>query len=212
MITSLKYLLIAIFLLTGNFIYAIPKEHNERYPRFDFNGKFCLVNYPTGRISDFEDNDSRNFDLPHDWSIEGDLNQKNKTDIGGSYFPTEIGWCRKSISIPASWKGKSISIHFKGGYMNSEVFIKGNSLEVHPYGYSLSCYVLTLNINLKRENVLTARADNSQPMNCRWYSDPGNNRFTCLIETDANHITHWSVALTTPRLTADEATVQIKTG
>ena len=45
--------------------------------------------------------------------------------------------------------------------MNSEVFLNGKSLGVHPYGYTPFSYNLSPYLDINRENVLSVRVDNS---------------------------------------------------
>lgn len=88
----------------------------------------------------------------------------------GGYFPAGIGWYRKTFNVPANWQGKRISIYFEGVYMNSEVFVNGKSVGNHPYGYTSFNYDLTPFLDFCKENVIAVRVDNSQQINCRWYS------------------------------------------
>ena len=68
---------------------------------------------------------------------------QKSTGGAGGYFPAGIGWYRKTFNVPPAWKDKRVSIYFEGVYMNSEVFINGKSLGVHPYGYTSFSYDLT---------------------------------------------------------------------
>jgi len=40
--------------------------------------------------------------VPHDWSIAGQVSEKNPSGGGGGFFPTGIAWYRKSFSLPAA--------------------------------------------------------------------------------------------------------------
>jgi beta-galactosidase len=95
--------------------------------------------------------------------------------------------------------------------MNSEVFINGKSIGVHPYGYTSFSYDLTPYLNINHENVLSVRVDNSQQVNCRWFSGSGIYRNVWLIVTDPVHVANWGVGITTPEVSAEQATVNIKT-
>ena len=86
-----------------------------------------MGDYSTANKIDFDDNNWRNLDLPHDWSIEGSIDKNNPMGQPGGYFPAGIGWYRKKFNVPSSWQGKHITIYFEGVYMNSEVFINGKS-------------------------------------------------------------------------------------
>jgi beta-galactosidase len=206
-----KSILTAILLSAVCTIPVKAQESSQRKQLFDYNWKFNLGDAPRANTIDFDDKNWRNLDLPHDWSIEGKLDPKNPMGGAGGYFPAGIGWYRKAFKAPASWKGKRISIYFEGVYMNAEVFINGKSLGVYPYGYSSFSYDLTKFLDFNKENVLSVRVDNSQQINCRWYSGSGIYRHVWMMVTDPIHIAHWGVGITTPEVSVEKATVQIKT-
>ena len=207
----LKLLPIVIVFLIGNVIIVKAQENTQRKQLFDYNWKFFLGDSPAASTRDYNDKNWRDLDLPHDWSIEGKPDPKNPMSGAGGYFPAGVGWYRKTFNVHSAWKGKRISIYFGGVYMNSEVFINGKSLGVHPYGYTSFSYDLTPFLDFNKDNVLAVRVNNSQQINCRWYSGSGIYRHVWMTITDPVHIAHWGVAITTPEVTSERATVQIKT-
>jgi beta-galactosidase len=207
-----KRKLLVVALLVSCFAsYAQNIATVDRKQLFDYNWKFFLGDNASAKSKDFNDETWRNLDLPHDWSIEGQVNSINPTGAAGGYFPAGIGWYRKRFHAPAEWKGKKISIYFEGVYMNSEVFINGKSLGIYPYGYSSFSYDLSPYLEFDKENVIAVRVDNSQQVNCRWYSGSGIYRHVWIMATDPVHLVNWSVAISTPDVTSKKATVQIKT-
>jgi beta-galactosidase len=208
---NLKILSIAIAILLYCDTSVNAQENIQRKQLFDYDWKFYLGDMPAAGAKDFNDTNWRNLDLPHDWSIEGKIDSKNPMGGAGGYFQAGIGWYRKTFNVPLAWKGKRVSIYFEGVYMNSEVFINGKSLGVHPYGYTSFSHDLTPNLDFEKENVLSVRVDNSQQINCRWYSGSGIYRHVWMIVTDPIHITTWGVGITTPEVSSEKATVQIKT-
>jgi beta-galactosidase len=200
--------LLLVCYLTGT---AQPVTTDTRVQAFDYNWKFALGDDAGARNNDFNDANWRSLDLPHDWSIEGKVDSLNPTGNDGGYFPAGTGWYRKKFMAPAAWKGKRISIYFEGVYMNAEVFINGQSLGIHPYGYSSFLYELTAHLNFGKENMIAVRVDNSQQKNCRWYSGSGIYRHVKLLVTNPIHIDHWGVKISTPVISKDKATVQVQT-
>lgn len=186
-------------------------EIPQRKQLFDFDWKFCLDDLQNASTVGFDDKSWRTLDLPHDWSIEGAIDKKNPSGTAGGYFPTGVGWYRKTFVAPAEWKDKKVSIYFEGVYMNSEVFINGKSLGIYPYGYSSFSYDLTPFLNVGKENVLAVKVDNSQQVNCRWYSGSGIYRHVWMLVTNPVHIDQWGVGVTTPEVSSAMATVQVKT-
>lgn len=206
-----RLLLSAIMLL---FIYvqsAVAQYNMQRKQLFDFDWKFYLGDDPNAGSRNFEDEKWRKLDLPHDWSIEGKIDKSNPSGGDGGFFPTGIGWYRKTFTTPSAWKGKKISVYFEGVYMNSEVFINGKSLGVHPYGYTTFTYDLTPYLDLGKKNTIAVRVDNSQQKNSRWYSGSGIYRHVWIVVTDPVHIANWGIAITTSEVTSAKATVHVKT-
>jgi len=206
-----KYLYLIIVFFTGSFMNIKAQENIQRKQLFDNSWKFFLGDNPSANAVGYDDKSWRNLDLPHDWSIEGAFDSNNPMGNDGGYLPAGIGWYRKTFTVPASWKDKLVSIYFEGVYMNSEVFINGKSLGIYPYGYSTFSYDLTPYLKLSSENVLSVRVDNSKQKNSRWYSGSGIYRHVWMIVTDPVHVSQWGVTITTPDVSSEKATVQIKT-
>ena len=211
MMRHLVRLSMAIVLLLSFGVSVQGQENVHRKQLFDYDWKFFLGDSPTASVRDFDDSSWRNLDLPHDWSIEGRIDPKNPTRGGGGYFPAGVGWYRKGFIAPPVWKGKCVSVYFEGVYMNSEVFLNGKSLGVHPYGYTPFSYDLSPYLDFTKQNVLSVRVDNSKQPNCRWYSGSGIYRHVWLVVTDPVHIANWGVAITTSDVSSERATVQIRT-
>lgn len=199
------------FILFVSFFSGYAQNGIERKQLFDYDWKFFLGDISEAKTKDFNDVSWRKLDLPHDWSIEGQIHPKNATGGGGGFFPAGIGWYRKTFQVPDEWKAKKTAIYFEGVYMNSEVFINGKSLGVYPYGYSSFSYDLTPFLNFGKENVIAVRVDNSQQMNSRWYSGSGIYRHVWMMVADPVHVAHWGVDISTPVVFSKKATVLVKT-
>ncbi|WP_230146175.1 MULTISPECIES: sugar-binding domain-containing protein [unclassified Pedobacter] len=199
------------FILFISFFSGYAQNGIERKQLFDDDWKFFLGDTPEAKANDFNDSGWRTLDLPHDWSIEGKTHPRNATGGGGGFFPSGMGWYRKTFQVPDSWKVKKTAIYFEGIYMNSEVFINGKSLGVYPYGYTSFSYDLTPYLNFGKENVIAVRVDNAQQMNSRWYSGSGIYRHVWMMVTDPVHVAQWGVAVSTPDVSSKKATVLVKT-
>ncbi len=126
------------------------------------------------------------------------------------YMLGGIGWYRKTFPLSASLHGKRLSITFDGVYMNSEVWFNGHLLGTHPYGYTSFSFDLTPYARFGGANVLAVKADASGKTS-RWYSGAGIYRHVWLTETNPVHIGQWGVSVTTPQISASEATVRVRT-
>lgn len=188
---------------------SIGATQVERKQLFNEGWKFWLGDEATASTVGFDDASWRMLTLPHDWSIEHDFDVKYPSGNDGGYVMTGIGWYRKSFLVPASMVGKRLSLYFEGVYMNSEVFVNGQSVGKRPYGYSSFAYDITPYIKVSEQNVVAVRVDNSKQRNCRWYTGAGIYRHVWLVTTEALHVAHWGTYITTPEVTKELAKVQV---
>ena len=109
----------------------------------DKEWKFIQADTKDAEKQVFDDSKWRTLNLPHDWSIEGEFKEDAATKGPGGYLPTGIGWYRKHLDISSIGKDQQYWIEFDGVYMNSDVWINGQHLGKHPYGYTSFYYDLT---------------------------------------------------------------------
>jgi beta-galactosidase len=179
---------------------------------FNKDWLFHLGDVSGGESPGFDDSQWRKLNLPHDWSIEGEFSKSNPATPGGGALPGGMGWYRKTFSVPESAKAGSVWIDFDGVYRNSEVWINGHYLGKRPYGYSSFQYDLTPYLNYGGDkNIIAVKVDNSKQPNSRWYSGSGIYRNVWLTTTDKILVDHWGTYVTTPQVTAESATVNVKT-
>lgn len=185
-------------------------SQGRRTVNFDQGWKFNLGDMQGAEATSFRDVAWRSLSLPHDWSIEGE----NLEDApgGGSigYFPTGIGWYRKSFDVQGFSRKKNYRIEFDGVYMNSTVWLNGHLLGTWPYGYSSFSYDLTPYLKAKG-NVIAVKVDNSLQTNSRWYTGSGIYRHVRLVETPSEvYFEKWGVFAYTQKLSDDKAIVKVE--
>lgn len=208
--SGFNYVTLIVLLLFLTHSSGAQQYFNANKQLFDYGWKFTLANQSDNYSAPaFDDRKWRGLDLPHDWSIEGKMEAKNPMGNDGGYFPSGIGWYRKTFSLPANAKNKRISVYFEGVYMNAEVFINGKSLGVYPYGYSAFSYDLSPYLKYGAKNTIAVRVDNAQQKNSRWYSGSGIYRHVWLMSKDPVHLDQWGVYITTPKVSSNKATVQV---
>lgn len=118
------------------------------------------------------------------------------------------GWYGKRFSgssVPAQGQ---VEIVFDGVYMNSDVWLNGQPLGNHPYGYTSFAYDLTPHLCRDAENVIAVRVRNGG-RNSRWYAGSGIYRHVWLNTTGPVRIPLWGVAITTPEVSGAQATIQV---
>jgi len=178
---------------------------------FDSNWSFQNGDANGAEQNQFDDSTWRKLDLPHDWSIEGPFAETNKTGGAGAFLPSGAGWYRKHFTLPPDDSGKCVTVEFDGVMQNSDVWINGVLLGHRPYGYVSFSYELTGHLNFGGDNIIAARADTSVQPASRFYAGAGIYRHVHLVVTDPVHIPQWGVFVTTPQVSASQATVQIET-
>ena len=179
---------------------------------FDSAWRFLKSDAPGAEQPAFADAAWRPLDVPHDWSIEGPFAQTNPSTGLGAWLPSGIGWYRKHFSVPENSAGRRVFIEFDGVMANSDVWINGFNLGHRPYGYVGFQYELTGHLNFGgADNVLAVRADTSAQPASRYYFGAGIYRHVRLVTTDPVHIAHWGAFVTTPQVSAAQATVHVQT-
>lgn len=176
---------------------------------FDFGWKFRPDSAHAAMMPGFSDAGWEDIQLPHDWSIKFAFDR----NAGGAagFLPGGIGAYRKSFYVPASYRGKKISVLFDGVYHQSKVFINGHFLGFHPYGYTGFEYDLTPYLKFGGENLLAVRVDHSDSPSSRWYSGSGIYRHAWLQIVSPVHVATWGTYVTTPSVTQSAAEVKVIT-
>ena len=152
---------------------------------------------------------TQNVDLPHDWDIfEGPNSGKGATGTGGGWFEAGKGEYRKTFKTPS---GEVVKLHFEGVYQKAEVYVNGQKVGQHHYGYTPFTVDVTkyLNKDKKQANEVVVKVDNSQQPNCRWYSGSGIYRHVWLETMPALHIAENGVFITTTEVSANKAQIQV---
>jgi beta-galactosidase len=188
---TLKYAKVKPYLLRANVPSARPGEK---------------VSYVQPR---FDDSGWRRLDLPHDWGIEGPFKQEYDSNTGKLPW-WGVGWYRKHFTVPAADKGRCFFVDIDGAMSYSTVWLNGHFIGGWPYGYTSYRLDLTPYILAGAENVLAIRLDNPR-RSSRWYPGGGIYRNVWLVKTSPVHVAHWGTYVTTPHVTADLATVEMRT-
>jgi beta-galactosidase len=178
---------------------------------FDAGWRFLKGDAPGAEQPAFADAAWRALDVPHDWSIEGPFDEKAPTRGSGAFLPSGVAWYRKHFSLPAGYAGKRVFIQFDGVMQNSDVWLNGHHLGHRPNGYVSFRYELTdhLQFGDGNENILAVRTDTSAQPASRWYSGAGIYRHVRLVATGAVHLRYGGTFVSTPKISAEAATVHI---
>ena len=198
LIMNAKRLFALVLLCAG--LMSVPKQAFSREKEnFDRNWKFNLC--PTGADPGsawagpaFDDALWKLVRLPHDWSISLPFDDKLSGSIAN--LPGGTGYYRKTFTVPASDRGKTVKILFDGIYSRSDVYINGHHLGFRPYGFVYLEYDLSEYLNYGAENVLAVRVHNPDDNEhiARWYTGSGINRHAWICKTDPLHFEEYGTA------------------
>jgi beta-galactosidase len=187
-----------------------PNGHLTELPLLS-GWRFHLGNPAGAEAKTFtEDASWRSVSLPHDWSIEGPIDQKNPSGRLGGFFPYGIGWYRTTLARTAAMRGKQVFIEFDGVMHLSEVFCNGRSLGQRPSGHITFRYDLTPHL-VDGDNVLAVRVGNATQIPHRWYTGSGINRQVRLVLLNPVHLAFDGLHLQTPVATAERAELTVQT-
>jgi beta-galactosidase len=185
----------------------------RRVALFDREWKFHRGGAQFAERPEFDDTAWRTLDLPHDWSIEDLPGTKSPFDrdaisqVSTGFTTGGTGWYRKPFTLPDTDKGRRIVIQFDGVYMNAEIWLNGQSLGEHPYGYTSFWYDITDKVKFGAPNLLAVKVRN-EGENSRWYSGSGIYRHVWLTVVDPVHVAQWGTTITTSDVSARSASVR----
>lgn len=161
--------------------------------------------------------------VPHDWAVYGPFDCSNdlqevavaqngekdkslKTGRTGGLPFIGKGIYRRTIEIPDT-AGRKFSLLFDGAMSNARVFLNGRETGFWPYGYN--SFEIKLDSIRPGRNELLVELENYRQAS-RWYPGAGLYRNVHLIETDKVHIPTWGTYITTPYVSPEYASVNLR--
>ncbi len=180
--------------------FGTPEKIND-------NWKFILQDNPDFKSASYNDSNWQTVDVPHDWSVRGQLDSTLASCTG--YLPGGIAWYRKTINVPVDKKGKKVYLYFEGVYNRSEVFLNGELLGQRPNGYISFAFDATSLIKYGEQNTIAVRVDHSRSADSRWYTGSGIYRNVWLVYANPVHIAQWGV-YAYPEITKDQGVLNVE--
>ena len=183
---------------------------------FDENWRFHKGGALGAELEKLNDSGWRKINLPHDWSIEdlpgtsSPFSPDAVSQVSEGFTTAGTAWYRKTFTIPAEDKSKRVIIQFDGVYMNADVWVNGQHVGNHPYGYTGFYYDITKQLRFNGKNTIAVEVKNEGP-NSRWYSGSGIYRHVWLKTVHPVHIAQWETFITTPEVNESSARINIKT-
>ena len=187
--------------------------------------KFMKGDVADAMKPDFDDKQWEAVTVPHDWAIYGPFDRSHdlqevavtqnletaasvKTGRTGGLPYVGVGWYRTTFEAPA---GKLVSLVFDGAMSEARVYVNGQEVCFWPCGYnSFHCDVTPYLNKEGAKNLLAVRLEN-RPQSSRWYPGAGIYRNVRVVATEAVHVPVWGTQLATPHVSAEYASVCLKT-
>ena len=146
-------------------------------------------------------------DLPNDYSVTLPRTADAPGGPANGYFNGGHGRYVKFITPPEDSAHTLLDVD--GAYMCAEVFLNGDKLAFHPYGYTPFLVDLTDRLRAGETNKLAIETDDMQP-STRWYSGAGLFRDVFLWTGGEARVEPWDAFITTTQLDGDKATVSLQ--
>lgn len=152
--------------------------------------------------------------IPHTWNAEDAAD-----DVPGFYRGP--AWYRKRIVLPADAASKQAYLCFEGANQVVRLYVNGHYAGKHTGGYTRFVFDITKYIVPGGENLFAVEVDNAHdpdipPLSADFTFFGGIYRDVSLLMTDKVHVAPTDFAspgvyLSTPEVTAERATVEVRT-
>jgi beta-galactosidase len=216
-----------LLLLTLFFINNLYSQNTVRdVITLDSDWKFIQQEVQNGQVPDLNTQDWETVKVPHDWAIKGPFDKdidkqvvqvkqdmedeaRERTGRTGALPHIGVGWYRKTFELPQFEEGKKALIVFDGAMSDARVFVNGEKVGRHPYGYAYFYFDISDYLKPGEENLLAVRLENL-PHSSRWYPGAGIYRKVQVIVKEDVSFKQWGTFITTPFISDEEAQVNIK--
>jgi len=175
------------------------------------NWRFHRGDVAGGERPQLDDLRWQNVVVPHDWGIMDKPDGSPPFDalaISGQdsgYIPGGKGWYRRHLTLSPVEAARVARLKFEAVYMDADVWLNGEHLGRHRYGYTAFAFDLTGKLRAGR-NVIAVRVNHEDPSS-RWYAGSGIIRPVTLELVNRVHLEPDSVFVTTPVATEQRGVV-----
>lgn len=173
---------------------------------FNRQWRFQLGDPPGAEAAAFSDGAWSEVGLPHSFSLPY---------FAAPQFYVGYGWYRKPLTVPASWEGQRIHLEFDGAFQVSELFVNGRRVGEHRGGYTGFTFDITDFVHTGR-NLIAVRVNNVwdprlAPRAGEHTFSGGLYRNVRLVVTAPLHVAWYGTHITTPHVSKEAGTVNVKT-
>lgn len=221
----MKHIIIHLIFLGLLATSCTVQQGSRRVEVLDSNWQFINEDVKGAEHLNFNIDNWEIVTVPHDWAIKGPfdeavdkqsgiIKQNNekiateKTGRTGALPHVGVGWYRKIFTVPDFKTGKKVLLTFDGAMSQPQVFINGTKVGEWKNGYNYFYFDISQFVQ-DGENLLAVRLENL-PYSSRWYPGAGLYRKVQLIVKDEVSFKHWGHFITTPMVSQQSATINIK--
>ncbi len=186
---------------------AAPAANLRQTINFNREWSFQLGDVAGAEAVTFADANWENVGLPHSFSLP--------YFAANDKFYVGYGWYRKHFDVPAAWKDRRVNLEFDGVFQVAEVFVNGQRIGAHQGGYTGFSFDITDAVK-PGDNVVAVRVNNL--WDARLAPRAGEHVFSGGIYRDARlvvtapvHVAWYGTCVTTPVVSKESGTVNVKT-
>lgn len=199
-----KILLLMALMMTHS-LYAMTHEFRNVI-NLNREWTYQLGDVAGAEAATFDDANWDNVHLPHSFSMPYFASDK---------FYVGYGWYRKHFNAPSAWSSKRIHLEFDGVFQIAEVFVNGRRIGEHKGGYTGFTFDITDAVK-SGDNVVAVRVNNNwdaqlAPRAGEHVFSGGIYRNVRLVITAPTHVAWYGTFVTTPVVSKESATVNVKT-
>src|SRR6185312_10600955 len=199
-----KYSLVLIAMFFS--VAAIATDDVRQTRNFNREWKFQLGDVTGAEAAAFEDSKWDDANLPHSFSMPY---------FAADRFYVGYGWYRKHFDVAASWSGKRVNLEFDGVFQVAEEFVNGKRVGEHRGGYTGFTMDVTDAVKTGG-NVIAIRVNNIwdprlAPRAGEHTFSGGIYRDVRLVATAPVHVAWYGTFVTTPEVSKESGTVNVKT-
>lgn len=144
-----------------------------------------------------EGSERKHIHVPHDAMQYEKRAADNPSGAAGAFFTGGVYYYEKKIENVSALLNKHLEIVFEGVYKDAEVYLDGELLAEHAYGYTPFSVVLDGKLDEAKENILLVKVNNQDMPNSRWYTGSGIYRPVSMYVSEKEHIALYGVKIKT---------------
>lgn len=152
---------------------------------------------------------AREVRLPHDAMLEQTPRYDSPNGGNSGYWDGGSYVYEKKFYASEQLRSKTVQLRFDGVYMNAFVYLNGQLVGKHPYGFTPFTVSLDNYLKYNQENSVRVLVKNSGVPNCRWYSGSGIYRDVWMLTGELLHVEDHGIRVSTNYIEDEYASLNV---